>query len=131
MSRVVELFEMGGWPTYVVVLLGLVALAGAFGAIVIAATATTRGAAVAIAASALVLSLAPIAMGFVGYRIGLGLTEAAIAYADPESRDALRARGEEESFANIIVGGACTAFPFGLALAAIGVAVGKRRAATR
>ena len=118
-----------GMPfTLFAVVLGMLAVGVAFVAMVVSSTAKAKRTAVGVAGFAFFLAVLPIGIGVVGQRIGLSRVDAALTHAPSEIRAELRAQGAEEAFGSVVVGGACSAVPFLLALVALGIALGKPRA---
>lgn len=128
MTPVSEILQNGSPFTYLAAMFGMLALVAALVALIVSGVVKRRTVAIAIAFLALLASVAPIAIGVVGYGIGVSRTEQAVAFADAEFADQLRARGHEEAFGSIIIGGACTSVPLLLALGALALAAMKRRA---
>lgn len=99
-------FQEGGFAMYGVLCCGgfahvmaIVALGFMFG--------KKRGAIIGTGAAALALGLVSMGVGVFGYLYGMSVAEDAVAFADPEMRDALLAQGRSEAINNVWFG-ACT-----------------------
>jgi hypothetical protein len=99
---------VGGWPVYLTLCFSVLAFPLAIVALAIGVRGRSRGAAFGLGGSAIVLGLVIMGLGVFGYFHGMALVDDALANASVASREALRARGQEESLQSvwIAIGGA-------------------------
>lgn len=113
------------WPTIGLGLLG--ALVGLVG-LGTAASGASRGVAVAVPASALVLATLCGASGLAGYLLGLRAVDDALVVVEPSMRAALEAVGRAEAAQNLVIAGVAALPAIGLGL--LGLAIGVLRKPT-
>lgn len=112
-------FVEGGWPTYVVLLCSLVTHPLAIGAVAVAFGSKRRAMAIGLSSAALLFALSTVAIGVGGYLYVMHVVDGAVAFADPSTREIIRAQGEHEASWNATCGVLGCAIPLLLALAGL------------
>ena len=103
-------FEEGGWTMYVITALGFLGLALAFASLA-SLFGPSRRVPIGVGLASLFIAVMALGMGVGGTVIGR-LPGSCPMNADAESRDLMRARGDEESDNNVWLGGIACMFPF-------------------
>jgi hypothetical protein len=98
MDSIRQLFLGAGWPAYPTLALGIVALALGIAAVVGLIKRLPADKVRSKALWALVMSLATLGMGGIGYWLGMRNVEAAVLGASAEHREELMAYGQAEAF---------------------------------
>ncbi len=117
-----EIFQLGGWTTYVAfgcgsigILAGLIALGTAMRG--------SRGAGLGTAGAALAFGVITFVIGVAGYFLGMSQVEAALAAVEPSLRGELEAAGRHEAMMNIYCGAIGAALPLFLGMIALAAAM--------
>lgn len=114
-----DVLSEGGAPVWGLVLCALVSHPIALAALGLALAKRSRGLALGMGAATVGLGMMALLLGVGGYLYGMHQVDAAVAYADPDSRELLRAVGQREAMISVWCGLGATALPLFLGLAAV------------
>lgn len=114
-----EVLSEGGAPVWGLLLCVLVSHPVALAAIGVALAKRSRGLSLGLGAVTVGLGVAALALGVLGYLYGMHQVDAAVAYADPESRALLREVGQHEALISVWCGLGAMALPLLLGVAAV------------
>jgi hypothetical protein len=119
----VSMFQEGGWPMYVILLVDICASLFVPLALIVTLVArfTGKGRTVALVLGtlAVIVAIVPMCAGAGGYFLGMSYVEEAVAHADPEYKQVLMNAGEAEASNNLTFGfgsGCCLLLPAVFAL---------------
>lgn len=119
MDDVLQAFQEGGWPMYVVLLCTMATHPLAVGIAITAFVSKRKGMVIGLAAASLVFGLSTACAGAGGYLWSMQQVNEAVAYADPAFVETLRAQGQREASWNWICGAIGAALPALLSLIAL------------
>jgi hypothetical protein len=120
MDEVIRWFQEGGAPMYGALCCSLLSVAIGLGAVGVAFATKKRSLAIGLGAARLLFALTTLCTGVSGYFMGMRNVEAAVAFADPESRTMLLEQGRDESQNNLEMGACASLLPLLLGIAALG-----------
>lgn len=106
-----DIFARGGAPVWGILCFAFVTHPLAIAAAVIAFTQRRRGLSIGLGGASVVFGLGTVLVGVGGYLWGMQRVEAAIAFADASSRDALYAMGQSEALLSVWCALAACALP--------------------
>jgi hypothetical protein len=127
MSNVLEVLQECGWPSWLCLLAGLLAVA--LSAVAVGMALLRGRASVVLAWAALAVALSPTGIGALGMVHGRSRTNEIVtgSFVDPTQRERIREEGYRQAGSCVTVGGSLTVPPLLLAAIALGAAYALRR----